>query len=1074
MHRELTSIERPFHKESNLGLYLFTGLLLVLLGLDIWPYVTAWLTGESFPATPPRIALGAWSVRYAILAGLFGLFRLTYSTLTNLMAGRLGADLAMLVAVIAAFAIQEPLVAAEVLLIGLIGESLEAYTFGRTQKALRGLIQTFPPMCLVQRQGQTVKISIDEVQPGERVVILPGKRLPVDGVVVEGRSSIDQSHLTGESVPVDVDVGSHVFAGTVNQFGSLIVETRQVSTQTVLGRMIELTTKALQQKTHVERLADRMARYFLPAVLGLALLTFLMHWMLQRGNPNAMRAAIYPALAVLVVACPCALILATPATLMAAVARLAKTGVLLKSTASLEQLAQINACIFDKTGTLTEGKLQLGDVHPLAPEWSVDSLLQWTASLEQRSEHPIARLLQSVAKDKTLTLHPTADFQALPGAGVRAQIDGRETVAASITYMQQIGLDLTPQLISLLQEYDRTGQTVLLLAVDGKLVGTIGVWDTIRPEAAATIESLRQLGIHDMALVTGDRQAAAQRVAEALSLPQVMAECLPEKKAEWVERWQKENKRVAVIGDGVNDTLALAKADVGFALSGVGSDLTAEAGDIILMGEPLQPLPLLFRLSRQVVAIIRQNIIYFAFGVNVFGVLLTAWVLPFWSEARREQSPLWAAVYHQLGSLAVLLNAMRLLWFEREVSSSSWLGQVRQRIMALDQWLERFRWHELIHRLEEHWRFVLACLVFVSVMLYLASGIWLIEADQVGVVQRCGKVLDEQLTPGIHWRWPWPWEQVIRIEPGQLRSVEVGFRSQRKGMNLPVTLTWSSSHGGQLLNERDESLMLTGDGNLIEMQWIIHYTIFDPKRYLFAAVDPDLILRSLAESVLRELLAKERFQNVLSGQRASFQQTVLQNLQRRLTAEAYQRLGVQIYDIAFQDVHPPLEVVDAYYNVTRAMSERSRRVTEEKARVDALIAQETINRIRNLAHWQAKADAVRKLAEAERDALIALQLALHWPGMLLPVLPTQNSGAGMPWAWAFWVACSQTTNAAEATSMWAFRQSIEVLEQYMPGRFKIIRDPKVKGQIQLLPDAFRWRPAPSSYRERPGPESEQP
>lgn len=1068
MHRELTSIERPFQKESHLGLYVFTGLLIFLVGLEAWPWLSGWMMGVS-PIKPyPGLVIGSWTIRFVVLAALLGLFRLCYTTLNSLFAGRIGADLAMLIAVVAAFLIQEPVVAAEVILIGLIGECLEAYTFGRTQKALRRLVETFPTMCLVQRDGQTVKISIDEVKPGDRVMILPGKRVPVDGVVVDGHSSVDQSSLTGESIPTDVAAGSDVFAGTVNQFGALVVEAKQVATQTVMGRMLDLTAKALQRKTQVELLVDRMARYFLPVVLGLALLTFLFHFGLSRHQPSPGKAAIYPALAVLVVACPCALILATPAALMAAVARLAKTGVLLKGVSSLEQLAKVDALFFDKTGTLTEGRLQMGKIHPLQADQSEEAVLRLAASVEQRSEHPMARLLLRTAQERNLALKEIADFQALPGAGVRARVEGRETLVASVAFAQQAGIEWPPELSKCLEEMDQLGQTTLLLIVEGRVLGAMGVWDTIRPEAAATLEQLRQLGIQEIALVTGDRHAPAKRIAELLQIPHVMAECLPERKAEWVDRWRHEGKSLAMIGDGVNDALALAKADVGLALSGVGSDLAAEAGDIILMGEPLQPLPLLIRLSRQVVAIIRQNILYFAFGVNLIGVLLTAWILPLWSEAGRQQAPIWAAIYHQIGSLAVLLNAMRLLWFERQAPAGGWWQRLRQGSQAVDDWIDRFRLHDLLHRLEERWRTTLAAALLLFLAGYLASGFWIIEADQVGVVVRCGKALDSELQPGLHWRWPWPWEQVLRVEPRRLRGVEVGYRSQRPGATGADPLTWASPHSGMVLAERDESLMLTGDGNLIELQWLIHYTIRDARKYLFAAAEPDQILRALAESVLRELLAEQWFQDVLSGQRETLQKTVMLRLKSRLQAEAYDRLGVDVRDLSFQDVHPPLEVVDAYYGVTRANSERSRRITEEKGRVDGLLASENVHRIRGRAAWQANYDAARLRAEAERDAFLAMHGALRVPWPLMPPLPfAPDAGMAAYLQWAAWAERMADAMAASPAEMWQFRQSIESAEQWLQGRWKILRDPKVKGQIHLLPDAFRFRPPSFTGRDRP-------
>ena len=600
MHRQISHTDQAFHQESNLSLYLLTGLVGLLMALDLWPGLVAW-AGWSLPTWPNELQPG---YRIALLAAVLGGARILYTAFEGLLEGKIGADLALAIACIAAILFNKPLVAAEVVFIGMLGECLESFTFERTQRAIRRIVEVCPRRCWLLRDGQEVRVLTSELQVGDIVVVKPGGRIPADGTVLEGRSAVDSSALTGESLPVDKGPGDEVLAGTLNQFGALTIEARRVAEQTVVGRVIELTARALRDKPHLERTADRLARYFLPAVLALAAVTFLGGVLLNLGGPSggkrslleAMRLSIDPTLAVLVVACPCALILATPAAVIAALGRLAGTGVLIKGGSALERLARVNAFAFDKTGTLTEGRLELGEVvgfHGV----SADEVLRLAATAEQGSEHPLARLITREAAGRGLRPEPLEEFQAHPGAGVTGRIPrAAEAVEPGATtplivgnrrLLEEQGIAMTPAAAALLERLDGAGQTVLLVARDGVVMGGIGACDRPRPEAAGVIAELRALGIQDIALLTGDRAAAARAVAAAVGIEDVHAELLPAEKAEFIEEWKRRQGEapqaapasgafrffasptagaVAMVGDGINDAPALARADVGLAI----------------------------------------------------------------------------------------------------------------------------------------------------------------------------------------------------------------------------------------------------------------------------------------------------------------------------------------------------------------------------------------------------------------------------------------------------------------------------------------------------------------------------
>ena len=1005
MHRQISHTDQAFYQERNLSLYLLTGLIGLLIALDLWPGFVSW-TGLTLPTWPNEFGTG---YRIALIAAVLGGARVLYTSLEGLLEGRIGADLALAIACIAAILFNKPLVAAEIVFIGMFGECLESFTFERTQRAIRRIVEVCPRRCWLLRDGQEVRVFTSELKVSDVVVVKPGARIPVDGVVRDGRSAVDMSALTGESLPVDRGPGDEVLAGTLNQFGALTVEANRVAEQTVVGRVIELTARALREKPALERTADRLARYFLPAVLGLAAATFVGAVLVnlggsaagRRGLLDAVRLSIDPTLAVLVVACPCALILATPAAIIAALGRLAGTGVLIKGGSSLERLAQVRAMAFDKTGTLTEGRLELGDIIALH-DASVGDLLQTAASAEQRSEHPLARLITQEAAARGLAVDPVDEFRGHPGAGVSARIRGRtlaQVLVGTPRLLEEQGIAVSPEALAVLQRLDASGQTALLAARDGVILGAIGARDRPRPEAAALVAELRHLGIDDIALLTGDRAAAAHAVAAQVGIGDVHAELLPEEKAEFIAAWKQRHAEtrpadvaaggrfrlfshpaaalVAMVGDGINDAPALARADVGLAIGSTGTDVAAEAGDVVLMGDPLRPLPLLLRLSRETVRIIHQNILIFAFGVNAVGILLTAWLWPLLTPVEwHDQAPLAAVLYHQIGSLAVLLNAMRLLWFERAATSPRWL-RARQVLRSVDHWMEHhLDLDEAVHRLSHHWRPVALGAAALLILLYASTGLTRVGPDEVAVVRRFGRPVPEDLGPGVYWRWPWPVEQVVRVQPDRVRTVEIGFRSLAEARIHPTPLAWSSPHES-IRRVPEEAVMITGDGNLVELQATVRYAIQRDRlhTYLFEVRDADEIVRATAESVLREAVAGRPFLDLLTSARGRFQDDVRARLDRRCREYGSGGLGITFEGISVHDLHPPQDVVPAYYDVIKAMQDRDRQVNEATAQAKRSLSTAQAEALQTVQNAEAQKSSTILQARADRDRFLARQQA---------------------------------------------------------------------------------------------------
>ncbi len=602
---------------------------LALLAFVVGLVLIAVVAGEGlglFRALNERIPLPIGIA--LVIAGGWPVFR---NVIRATLRGRIISHTLMTLGVLAALTVGEWVTAALLVLFMRVGESVENATTAGARRAIRELTALAPQTARVERDGAEVEVPVTDVQVGETVMVRPGERIPVDGEVLAGRATVDQATITGESMPVEVAAGSFVFAATIAQLGSLRVRALRVGADTTFGRVVKMVEEAEAHRADVQRFADRFSAYYLPIVIGIAALT----WLISR-NPLA-------AAAVLVVVCSCSIALATPVAMLASIGGGARRGLLIKGGRYVEALARADVVLVDKTGTLTLGRPQITDVIALDGR-TTDEVLVLAASAERYSEHPLAEAVRAAARARGLPLSEPQDFTAVPGLGVRARVNGEVVTVGSRR--------LLPEAASLPQvrQLEEQGKTTLFVSCNGGIIGVLAAADTLRPEVPQALAELRAGGVKHMELLTGDDERVAAPLAEQLGVA-YRAGLLPEDKIRVVEEYQAQGHTVVMIGDGVNDAPALAKADVGIAMGAAGADIALEAAHVALMREDWALVPEVFRLARRTMGVVKMNLAFTAV-YNVVGLTLAALgLLP----------PVLAAAAQSLPDVGILANSMRLL-----------------------------------------------------------------------------------------------------------------------------------------------------------------------------------------------------------------------------------------------------------------------------------------------------------------------------------------------------------------------------------------------------------------------------
>jgi len=541
--------------------------------------------------------------------------------------------------------------AAVIITLVLLGQVLELRARQRTSGAIRELLHLAPQIAHLVSGGTERDVWLEQVKPGDALRVRPGERVPVDGVVREGASAVDESMVTGEPLPVEKSTGDKVTGGTLNASGSFVMAAERVGSDTLLARIVKLVSEAQRSRAPMQRLADKVAGYFVPGVLAAAILAFL-GWAIWGPEPR-MAHALLAAVAVLIIACPCALGLATPMSIMVAVGRGASLGVLVRNAEALETLARVDTLVIDKTGTLTEGKPHLTNVRVLqGTKLTENALLSLAASVERASEHPLARAIVRAAEERKLPLAPVTEFQASPGGGVQGRVLGKQVLAGTVRFLGQQGIVLDAGGDS---DAAESASTAINVAADGRLVGVLSLSDEIKASTSEAIRALREGGLR-VVMLTGDRREAAKNVAAQLGIEEFEAEVLPEQKTDVIEKLKAEGRIVAMAGDGINDAPALAAAHVGIAM-GTGTDVAIESAGITLVKGDLRGIVRARKLSRATLRNIKQNL-GFAFLYNALGIPIAAGV--FYPVFGWSISPMIASAAMSFSSVSVITNALRL------------------------------------------------------------------------------------------------------------------------------------------------------------------------------------------------------------------------------------------------------------------------------------------------------------------------------------------------------------------------------------------------------------------------------
>ncbi|HHT35856.1 MAG: heavy metal translocating P-type ATPase [Candidatus Wallacebacter cryptica] len=534
-----------------------------------------------------------------------------------------------------------------------LGKYLEARSKGRTSEAISKLLDLAPKTAVVERNGRELEIPVEEIAVGDLVVIRPGQSIPVDGVIVEGSTAVDQAAITGESIPVEKTVGDRVISASINKTGFIKFRAEKVGDDTTLAQIIQLVEEAGSSKAPIAKLADRISGIFVPVVIAIAVVATIV-WLLLGAS---FEFALAIGIAVLVISCPCALGLATPVAIMVGTGQGAVNGILIKSAEALEVAHGVDTVVLDKTGTITEGRPRVTDVV-LTSELTEQEFLQIAASMEQASEHPLAEAVLEKASEMGIALKPNSEFTAVPGRGIETVIDGKKYRAGNLALMAESGID-TAAWQDLADRFASEAKTPLYFADTDQLLGVIAARDVVKPTSYAAVEQFKAMGI-EVVMLTGDNQKTAEAIQKELQLDRVVAEVLPQDKEQEIRRLQDEGKKVAMIGDGINDAPALVRADVGIAI-GAGTDIAIESADIVLIRSDLQNAAAAVQLSKATIRNIKQNL-FWAFFYNTLGIPLAAGI--FYPLLGWKLSPMVGAAAMSLSSVFVVTNALRLKFFQ--------------------------------------------------------------------------------------------------------------------------------------------------------------------------------------------------------------------------------------------------------------------------------------------------------------------------------------------------------------------------------------------------------------------------
>ena len=532
----------------------------------------------------------------------------------------------------------------------LLGKYLESSAKGRTSQAIQSLLELVPSQATVIRYGEAVTIDTEDIRVGDIIRIKPGERMPVDGLVTEGQTFVDESMMTGESVPIEKKVGDTITSATINQNGSIDYQASRVGSDTTLAQIVRLVEEAQGSKAPIAALADKISLYFVPIVLSLATLSAL-GWYFLAGESLSFSLSIF--VAVLVIACPCALGLATPTAIMVGTGKGAENGILIKSGQALEAAYQLDTIVLDKTGTITVGKPSLTDLLPLS-DFNRSDLLQLIASAEQHSEHPLAQAILEAAEEEGLDLLPVSYFEAIVGRGLSAQVEGKHLLVGNESLMEEKNIDSSAfqeQLLELSQE----GKTAMFVAVDGQLAGILAVADEMKSSSLKAVQELQSMGL-EVIMLTGDREETATAIAQKAGIQKVIAGVLPDGKAAAIKNLQEAGKKLAMVGDGINDAPALVQADVGIAI-GSGADVAIESADVVLMHSDLQDVVKAIKLSQATIRNIKENL-FWAFAYNTLGIPIAMGLLHLFGGPLLN--PMLAGLAMSLSSVSVVVNALRL------------------------------------------------------------------------------------------------------------------------------------------------------------------------------------------------------------------------------------------------------------------------------------------------------------------------------------------------------------------------------------------------------------------------------